>query len=70
MKLGNCSFNENGVTIYNGASSEAPILGNYCGDKIPRVISGGSALHIVVLPTAYTFFFTYSVVDSGKLDIN
>lgn len=67
MKLIYCFAEMYSVYIYNGENDQAPLLGQFCGDKIPRMISGGSALHIVVQPTAYRFFFTYSIVDSGKL---
>lgn len=66
MKLLDCEYGMHSIFIYNGESDKAPLLGQYCGEKIFRTISGGSALHIVVQPNAYRFFFTYSVLDSGK----
>lgn len=66
MKLTSCLYDMYSVVIYNGENDNAPLLGQYCGEKIPRMISGGSALHIVVMPNSYRFFFTYSVVSSGN----
>lgn len=67
MNLVSCSYGDNTVFIYNGETAQAPLIGQYCGDKIPRMISGGSAVHIVLLSNPYRFFFTYSVLDSGEL---
>lgn len=66
MSLVSCYEEEDmySVVIYNGQTDNAPILGKYCGRKIPRLISGGSALHIVIMTGTSKFFLTYSVLES------
>lgn len=51
------------ISIYNGDSSEAPIIGSYCKDLPIFVASDGASLHIEV-GFAYEFFATYVVADS------
>lgn len=55
------------LKIFNGDSINAPLIGNYCGQKVPpRISSNGPALHLRIFDfTEGSFFATYSVVDSG-----
>lgn len=56
------------IKIYNGESTESPLIMSFCGSKIPKTItSDGNALTINV-SDAYQFGYvaTYSVYDNRK----
>ncbi|XP_050497170.1 cubilin-like [Diabrotica virgifera virgifera] len=52
------------LEVRNGQTTDSPLLGQYCGPKIPpKMTSDGSALTIHI-KSQLTFFATYSVYDS------
>lgn len=61
-----CDDNYKSLTIYNGESAEAPVLGEYCGSKVPPTLtSEGSALHIVLTYNT-AFNAAFSVFESSE----
>ncbi|XP_060536860.1 cubilin [Cylas formicarius] len=59
-----CPEDEHQVSIYNGPFSDSPLLGGYCGTKVPPpLVTDGSTMHIVIKENV-DFFATYSVMDS------
>lgn len=64
MTRGNCDFMYNNVQIYNGEDNTAPLIGQYCGSRVPPTISGGSSIHVVIQDVTITFIATYSVLSS------
>lgn len=60
-----CDENSKSLRIFNGETPDAPVLGEYCGTKIPPTLtSDGSAMHILIEYNS-VLFATYSVFDSG-----
>nr|XP_008192422.1 PREDICTED: cubilin [Tribolium castaneum] len=60
---GYCDENIKILKVYNGESSEAPLLGEYCQKIPPTLTSDGSAMHVVV-DSNTVLYATYSVFDS------
>ncbi|XP_068906568.1 cubilin-like isoform X2 [Tenebrio molitor] len=59
-----CDENSKSLRIFNGETPDAPVLGEYCGTKIPPTLtSDGSAMHILIEYNS-VLFATYSVFDS------
>ncbi|KAJ3659671.1 hypothetical protein Zmor_011346 [Zophobas morio] len=59
-----CDESFNALKIYNGASSDAPLLGSYCGTKSPPTLTtDGSAMHIDIEYNS-VLFATYSIFDN------
>ncbi|CAG9816798.1 unnamed protein product [Phaedon cochleariae] len=59
-----CDFEGSAVKVYNGESTDSPLLASYCGSKVPpTLVSDGSALTIKI-DSKMSFFATYSVYDS------
>lgn len=66
LAASDCDYGYNPIKIYNGEDANAPLIGEYCGNKAPPVISGGSAVHVVIEELSSRFIATYSVLDSRK----
>ncbi|XP_056646391.1 cubilin [Diorhabda sublineata] len=59
-----CDDEDAPLNVYNGESVESPLIGKYCGPKVPpTIVSDGSALTVFV-KSQITFFATYSTFDS------
>ena len=59
-----CDESFSALKIYNGASSDAPLLGSYCGTKSPPTLTtDGSAMHIDIEYNS-VLFATYSIFDN------
>lgn len=56
------------IKIYNGESTDSPLIISLCGSKVPKTVtSGGNALTVKVLESfQLAFTATYSVYDNCK----
>lgn len=59
-----CNEYYHAVEVYNGVDDSAPLIGQYCGDKVPPTISGGSSLYVSIRDVSTSFLATYSVLSS------
>lgn len=61
-----CDESEASVKIYNGQSLDSPLIGQYCGPKVPpTIVSDGSAISVNITEQT-DFFASYTVIDSRK----
>ncbi|RZC32589.1 cubilin, partial [Asbolus verrucosus] len=59
-----CDEADKPFKVFNGESASAPLLGGYCGNKLPPTLtSDGAAMHVVV-DYSSILFATYTVYDN------